>query len=358
MLKRDEPLAIYMEGATDNLIGKMGFGILRYSPNPIACVIDSERAGEDAADVTGIPRSAPIVASVKEAVEKGAKVLILGTAPPGGLIPAEWYPAIDEAIASGLSIVNGLHDLLAPRYRDLQPGQYIWDVRVEPKGIGVATGAARYIPNKRVLMIGTDMGIGKMTTGLELYRSLKEHGVRTEFVATGQIGITITGRGIPLDAVRVDYAGGAMEKAVLEASQGENGEVTEVVIVEGQGALAHPGSSANLPLIRGTMPTHLVLCHKAGQTHLQKVEDVEIPPLSSYIRLYEDLATVGGLFPRPLTVGIALNTSHLDDHDAICAMAKVERETGLMTVDPVRFGPDRLANTLMGLIPQPCHRNC
>jgi len=358
MLKRDEPLAIYMEGATENPFGKMGFGVLRYSPNPIACVIDSEKAGRNAADCTVVPRSAPVVASVREAIDKGAKVLVLGIAPTGGLIPAAWIPAIDEAITSGLSIVNGLHDLLAPRYRDLKPGQYIWDVRVEPKGIGVATGAARHLPNKRVLMIGTDMAIGKMTTGLELYRSLKEHGVRTEFVATGQIGITITGRGVPLDAVRVDYAGGAMEKAVLEASKGEDGELTEVVIVEGQGALSHPGSTANLPLIRGTMPTHFVLCHKAGQTHLQKLEDIEIPSLTSYIRLYEDLATVGGTFPRPTTVGIALNTSHLDYHDAICAMAKVERETGLMTVDPVRFGPDRLANTLMGLVPQPCYRNC
>jgi uncharacterized NAD-dependent epimerase/dehydratase family protein len=191
-------------------------------------------------------------------------------------------------------------------------------------------------------MIGTDMAIGKMTAGLELYRVLRERGVKTEFVATGQIGITITGRGVPLDAVRVDYAGGAMEKAVLEASEGG----TEVVIVEGQGALAHPGSTANLPLTRGTMPTHLILCHKAEQTHLQKLTDVPIPPLGDYVRLYEEMATVGGIFPRPTTIGIALNTSHLDDHAAICAMAKIERETGLMTVDPVRFGPDRLANAL------------
>lgn len=342
MLKRDEPLAIYMEGATTNSVGKMGFGILRYSANPIACVIDSEQAGRDARELTGIPRSAPVVGTVAEAVAKGAKVLVLGIAPAGGLIPEDWYPIIDEAIASGLSVVNGLHDQLSPRYPHLTNGQYIWDIRVEPKDIGVATGAARHLPNKRVLMIGTDMAIGKMTAGLELYRVLRERGVRTEFVATGQIGITITGRGVPLDAVRVDYAGGAMEKEVVEASQD-----CDVVIVEGQGALAHPGSSANLPLLRGTMPTHLILCHRAGATHLQKLPDVEMPPLGEYIRLYESLATVGGLFPRPTTVGIALNTSGLDDHAAICEMAKIERETGLMTVDPVRFGPDRLANNLM-----------
>ncbi len=348
MLKRDEPLAIFMEGATRNSIGKMGFGILRYSPNPIACVIDSEQAGRDAAELTGIPRNAPVVSSVREAIEKGAKVLVLGIAPAGGLIPPDWYPLIDEAISAGMSVVNGLHDLLGPRYRDLGQGQYVWDIRVEPSDIGVATGAANHLPAKRVLMIGTDMAIGKMTAGLELYRALRERGVATEFVATGQIGITITGRGVPLDAIRVDYAAGAMEKAVVEASEGG----TEIIIVEGQGALAHPGSTANLPLLRGSMPTHLVLCHRAGQTYLQKLPDVPVPNLADYIRLYEDLASVGGTFPRPTTVGIALNTSHLDDHAAICAMAHVERETGLMTCDPVRFGPDRLANNLMGLTPK------
>lgn len=348
MLKREEPIAIYMEGSTLISNGKMGFGILRYSPNPIACVIDSEQAGKDAAELTGIPRNAPVVANVQEAIAKGAKVLVLGIAPAGGLIPTDWYPVIDEAIAEGMSVVNGLHDLLGPRYGNLSGGQYVWDIRVEPSDIGVATGAASSLLSKRVLMIGTDMAIGKMTAGLELYRSLRERGVSTEFVATGQIGITLTGRGVPLDAIRVDYAAGAMEKAVVEASAGG----TEIVIVEGQGALAHPGSTANLPLLRGTMPTHLVLCHRAGQTHLQKLADVAIPHLGDYIRLYEDLASVGGTFPRPTTIGIALNTSHLDDHDAICAMAQVERETGLMTCDPVRFGPDRLVNNLVGLTPK------
>lgn len=348
MLRREEPIAIFMQGATQNSIGKMGFGVLRYSPNPIACVIDSDQAGRDSEEVTGIPRKAPIVSTIREAKSKGAKVLLLGIAPPGGLIPADWYPVIEEAIAEGMSVVNGLHDLLSPRFNNLPDGQYIWDIRVEPSDIGVATGAASKLQSKRVLMIGTDMAIGKMTAGLELYRALRERGVSTEFVATGQIGITLTGRGVPLDAVRVDYAAGAMEKAVVEASEGG----TEIVIIEGQGALAHPGSTANLPLLRGTMPTHLVLCHRAGQTHLQKLSNVAIPHLGDYIRLYEDLASVGGTFPRPTTIGIALNTSHLDDHDAICAMAQVERETGLMTCDPVRFGPDRLANNLVGLTPK------
>ena len=54
MLARHQPLAIYMEGALGELFGKMGYGILRYSPNPVVAVIDSRKAGADLAAITGI----------------------------------------------------------------------------------------------------------------------------------------------------------------------------------------------------------------------------------------------------------------------------------------------------------------
>lgn len=341
MLDRRDPLAVYMEGQVQGNVGKMGLGVLRYSPNPIACVIDSVTAGRDACDVTGIPRTCPIVASIEEAVALGAKAFVLGIAPPGGSIPPDWYPVIDEAWHAGLSIVNGLHDLLAPRYaHPKRPGQFVWDIRIEPPGLGVGGGHAAELANTRVLMIGTDMAVGKMTAGLEIVRSARERGISTEFVATGQIGITITGRGVPLDAVRVDFASGSIEAEVLRAQD------AQLVIVEGQGALIHPGSTANLPLLRGTCPTHLVLCARAGQTHLARVPHIAIPPLGDYIRLYEDLAEACGTFPRPVTVAVCLNTFHLGAAEGASATRALEDLVGLPVVDPVRDGCERVVDAL------------
>lgn len=340
MLKRDQKLAIYMERELTGDAGKMGFGVLRYSPQEIACVIDSEHAGKGVQEIIDTPRDCPVVSSITEAKALGAEVLVLGIAPPGGQIPAEWMPVIDEAVASGLSIINGLHDLLAPRYPALSAGQWVWDVRVEPAGLGVASAKAAGLNNLRVLMIGTDMAIGKMTAGLEIYRAARERGIRTEFVATGQIGITVTGRGVPLDAVRVDFASGAIEKEVMAAAD------AELIIVEGQGALIHPGSTANLPLLRGSCPTHLILCHKAGQTHLRRVPEIAIPDLRSYCRLYEDLAEACGTFPRPKTCAIALNTSHLAEEEAVQLMDRMAEETGYFVQDPVRFDAEGFLETL------------
>jgi uncharacterized NAD-dependent epimerase/dehydratase family protein len=97
------------------------------------------------------------------------------------------------------------------------------------------------------------------------------------------------------------------------------------------------------------MPTHLVLCHRAGQTHLTSLTHIPLPPLGDFIRLYEDLATGGGVFPRPATVAVALNTAHIaDDADALRACEELEQELGLPVADPVRHGPEKLLAPIIG----------
>ena len=342
LLKREQRIAIYMQSAVQGPAGKMGFGMLRYSPNPIVCLIDSDFAGQNARDLTGIDRDCPIVATVDEAKALGAEVFALGIAPPGGLIPPPWFKDIDRAAELGMCLLNGLHDLLGPRYSNLQPGQWVWDIRIEPEGLSPATGAALTLTNMRVLMIGQDMAIGKMTAGLEIYKTARDRGINTEFIATGQIGITVTGRGVPLDAVRIDFAAGSIEREVMAVKD------ADLVIIEGQGSLGHPGSSANLPLLRGSMPTHLVMCAKYGATSLRLYEHIPLAPMGALCRLYEDLASACGVFPRPTTVGVALNTSGLKtDAEARDACDKISQEVGLPVTDPVRFGTEILVDALL-----------
>ena len=68
-------------------------------------------------------------------------------------------------------------------------------------------------------------------------------GWRSKFVATGQTGVMLEGDGVALDAVRVDFAAGAVEQAVLRY-----GKNYDILHIEGQGSLLHPGSTATLPL--------------------------------------------------------------------------------------------------------------
>ena len=332
MLDPSVPLAIYLEDALGLDFGKMGYGILRYSPNPVACVIDSNHAGKQVCDVVNSPRNAPVVATLQEAIDLGAKALVLGTAPSGGVIPDSWRPIISQTIERGLSLVNGLHEPLAPQFPNLRPGQVIWDIRQEPKNLKPGNGAARFLTNRRILTVGTDMAVGKMTASLEIQKSARAMGIDAAFLATGQIGIALSGAGVPLDAVRVDYASGSIEQETLKYKD------SEWVIVEGQGSLVHPGSTATLPLLRGSMPTDLILCVRAGQTHLTRSMEVPIPmpPLRNLIRLYEDLASVNGNFPAARVRGIAVNSGHLPESDASDHIRQIADESGLVACDTVR----------------------
>lgn len=340
MLKRTDKLALLCEGALSDNSSKMAHGLLKYSLNKIVCAIDSQCVCDDIAAIMPGGQSCPSVATVDEATALGANVVVLGVATSGGYIPSEWYPVLDRAVENGMSLVNGLHERLNERYAQLRNGQWIWDVRVEPSELQIAEGLAAKLNNKRLLMIGTDMAIGKMTAGLQIHKAARDMGLNAEFVATGQIGIVISGRGVALDAVRIDFAAGAIEREVMACQD------AELVIVEGQGSLINPSSSANMPLIRGSMPTHLVMCHQAGKESLRRFPHIRIPPLDQLMTLYQDLAEACCTFCRPVPAGICLNTAHLPEDEALKAIAEYEAKYGWPCTDPVRFGADKIVEVL------------
>jgi uncharacterized NAD-dependent epimerase/dehydratase family protein len=338
----DRRLALLMHEAVLGSAGKMGFGLLRYSDAQIACVIDRETAGQSLATLTGITRPVPIVATIADALALGADTLVPAIAPAGGILPDDWRLEICEGLRGGMSLVNGLHERMAEAddFRAaLTPSAWIWDVRVEPDGLPNGLGRARELVAKRILTVGTDMAIGKMTTSLELHKAAQRRGLASAFVATGQIGICISGTGIALDAVRVDFASGGVEWATLEAAKSN----PEVIWVEGQGSVLHPASTAWLPLIRGSVPTQMILCHRAGQDAVLRAPWVKIPPLKEVAALYE--AICAPILPA-CVVGIALNCGHLTDSEARAACAQTEAETGLPTTDVVRFGGERLLESV------------
>ncbi|TAI49821.1 DUF1611 domain-containing protein [Flagellimonas allohymeniacidonis] len=331
-----------MEGALDHDSGKMGFGLMRFSKHPIVCIIDSKFKGKTVRQAVGLPYDIPVVGSIEEAISKKAEIMVLGIAPSGGKFPDVWTAPVSRALSQGLSLINGLHDDLNARFGHLLKQNVIWDVRKPKPSYPIATGKAADLNNKRILMIGTDMAAGKMTAGLELYSALKKQGVNVGFVPTGQIGITLMGNGIPLDAIKVDQAAGAVEEAVLK----ESGR--EIVIIEGQGSLAHPGSSATLPLIRGAQPTNFILCHKAAHENLRyPVSHIPIPPLNEFIKLNEAVAEVCGSQTKAKTLGVALNTTGLDEITAKEKVEEVERVTGLPATDVIRFGVEKLVETII-----------
>ena len=153
------------------------------------------------------------------------------------------------------------------------------------------------------------------------------------------------GWGIAVDAVVADFLAGAAERLVLEgAKRGD------LLWVEGQGSLVHPYYSAvTLGLYHGAMPHLLVLCHKAGDTHIEELPGHPIPPLPDLVELYERVA----LPARPARVAaIALNTMNLAEEAAARrAIAEAEEAVQLVADDPVRFDAGRLVDAVLERLP-------
>lgn len=345
MLTAQARVAILLHEGILGTQGKTGLALLRYTDADVVAVIDHQCSGQSLASLTGIASSAPIVGSVAAALEFQPSVIAIGIAPAGGQLPQAWIEELRTAVMAGVAIANGLHTQLAS-HPVLQPylksPSQIWDIRQEPPGLKIASALAQRLACQRVLTVGTDMSVGKMSTSLELHRAGLRRGLRSKFLGTGQAGIMISGGGVPLDAVRVDFAAGAVENLVMEQA-----DSADILQIEGQGSLLHPGSTATLPLIRGSQPSHLILVHRAGQTSIRHHPQVQIPPLEKVVHLYETVAEAGGAFHAPRVAAIALNTGHLSPEDADSAIASLRSQTGLPCTDVVRYGGDDLLDAIL-----------
>src|SRR4051794_21888412 len=103
-------LALFTGGQFAQSHAKTAHGILRYGEREVLAVVDALSAGSTAAAVVPYARrDTPIVATIAEAVDLGANVLVIGVAPFGGALTDEWRLALLEAISAGLDVEAGLH---------------------------------------------------------------------------------------------------------------------------------------------------------------------------------------------------------------------------------------------------------
>jgi uncharacterized NAD-dependent epimerase/dehydratase family protein len=333
---------ILAEGRSgDPHFGKTARGVMRYAPEKVACLLDTERVGET-------EEGFPIVGTVEDALAFGPDTALVGVATQGGRFPPAWQGLLRASIERGLDVENGLHEFLTddPELVELaqRHGVELRDLRRPPPGLNVPTGENLEVAAQIVLTVGSDCAIGKMTVALELVKEARRHGVAAEFVPTGQTGIAIAGWGIAVDAVVADFLAGAAETLVVEGHRRGG----ELLIVEGQGSLVHPQySGVTLGLLHGSAPHVLVLCHRAGQRFVNDDERFPIAPLRDLVDLHERMS----LLARPAKVAaIALNTRDLDEDDARAAVSEAEDETGLPAGDPVRFGAESLAGIFISQV--------
>jgi uncharacterized NAD-dependent epimerase/dehydratase family protein len=341
-----ERLAVLTAGLLADGAAKTAHGVIRYGRREVVAVVDHAQAGRTADDVVPyVDRPVPVVATVREARELGADVLLVGVAPAGGKLDASGRAPLLEAIALGLDVEAGLHSVLAedPELAAAAAarGVELRDLRAAPSDLDIPGDAARRPGARVVHSVGSDCAIGKMSVTLELDHEARRRGLESVFVPTGQTGIAIAGWGIAVNHVLSDYLAGAARRLVDEGA-----ERGDLLGIEGQGSLLHPAySGVTLGLLHGSHPDVLLLCHRAGADRIEDYPETAIPPLPEVVRAYEDAAA----WVRPAPVAaLALNTAGLDDAEALTEAGDA---TGLPADDVVRYGPARVLDAILDAIP-------
>jgi len=339
-MSRDRRILILGEGFShDSHYGKTMRGIIRYGPDPVVAILDSQRAGEEHEGI-------PIVGTVDDALRFGPTVAVVGVATQGGRFPPAWRDLLKTSIRAGLEVESGLHEFISddPELTELarERGVELHDLRKPPAGLSVPTGANLEVDATIVLTVGSDCAIGKKTVAVELDLEARRRGLDSVFVPTGQTGIAIAGWGIAVDAVVSDFLAGAAEWLVVEGARRGG----KLLFVEGQGSLVHPMySGVTLGLVHGAVPHAFVLCHAAGSTEIEGCPGHAIPPLADLVELHERIS----LPARKAKVAcIAVNTAALaGDEEARRVISEIAEETGLPADDPVRFGAQHLLDALL-----------
>lgn len=335
---------IFSEGQFGTPASKTGNSVIRYSAANVAAVLDSRLAGKRVSDVLGYGGDIPIVPTVTEGILRGADSLMVGIAVAGSELPADARAAIREAIDAGMHIWNGLHTFVAddPELGHLAAKKKVevHDVRRPPDDLPVGAGRVRELEQTVVLAVGSDANIGKMTVMLQLRDAMVKRGVRVSFAPTGQTGIFIDGWGICVDAVVADFIAGAAEAVTIQGARDN-----DIVLVEGQGSILHPGySGVSLGLLHGSLPHALIACHQPTRKTFRHNAWLPIPPIDEVIALHEALANP----LRPVkTIGVSLNTAEMSDRDARAEIDRVAELTGVPTTDPVRYDPAPLMDAVL-----------
>jgi len=326
------PYLLFLGDAPDQLAAKVAQGIKDWRPENAVGQFRMDGCGADVgiADMT-----------LEEAKLAGAKTLVIGVANRGGYISKAWKEVLVKALQMGFDIASGLHNLLRDEDELMAAarvnGQTLFDVRIPSVAYPIANGKKR--TGKRCLAIGTDCSVGKMYTALAMDIEMQNRGMKSTFRPTGQTGILITGGGVPLDAVIADFMAGAVEYLTPD------NDADHWDHIEGQGSLFHVSySGVTMALIHGGQPDALILAHEPTRTHMRGLPDYDLPSLETLRDTALPIARVAN--PNCQIAGIAVNTQHLSEDEAVAYMAQVEARMGLPTVDTFRHGAARLVDAL------------
>lgn len=313
-------------------------------------VLDATQPAGGDAGVTldGRARGVPFFASVGEALRSAdaPDTLVVGIAVPGGRLPESVRAPLLEGARAGLTLVNGLHDLLADdpelRAAAAASGARLVDVRApKPRAeLHFWTGAIARVRAPRLAVLGTDVALGKRTTARRLVEACRRADLHAEMIYTGQTGWLQGGRyGFVLDSTLNDFVAGELEHAIVSCDRETH---PDVIVIEGQSSLRNPSGPCGAELIVSGQARGVIVQHAPARRTYKGLPDWPIAPLQ------EELALIALFGARVLAV--ALNEQGLTDAQAEAARQELQAVLRVPVVRPLRDDAETGIAALLPLV--------
>ena len=344
-MSQKKKIVILSHGAFNYIKNKTGNMLIRYRTDEVIALLDRTKSGMTANDELGYGGNIPVLDNFDACIDLEPDTLVIGNASQGGFISDDYRAEVIKAIEFGCDIISGMHHFINDDVEFVQLAEKhnvsLFDLRRPPDPPNFPKGSwhKRKIPV--LLIVGTDCDTGKMTTAWEVSERLKSRGRKVEFIGTGQTGILLSGAGVPIDAVKADFMAGEIEHLIDKVS-----EDTELIIVEGQGALTNQYyAGVTLGLLHGAMPDYLLMTHDPARD--LDVTDYPMATMRLVMDMHLDLMSN---FKKSKFIGINLLTFKLSDEDAKKEIDKVKEEYSMATTDLIRYGSNELIETIEDLL--------
>ena len=344
-MSQKKKIVILSHGAFNYIKNKTGNMLIRYRTEEVVAVLDRTKSGITAYDELGYGENIPVLDNFDDCIDFKPDTLVIGNASQGGFISDDYRAEVIKAIEFGCDIISGMHHFINDDVEFVQLAEKhnvsLFDLRRPPDPPNFPKGSwhKRKIPV--LLIVGTDCDTGKMTTAWEVSERLKSRGRKVEFIGTGQTGILLSGAGVPIDAVKADFMAGEIEHLIDKVS-----EDTELIIVEGQGALTNQYyAGVTLGLLHGAMPDYMLMTHDPARD--LDVTDYPMATMRLVMDMHLDLMSN---FKKSKFIGINLLTLKLSDEDAKKEIDKVKEEYSMATTDLIRYGSNELIETIEDLL--------
>ncbi len=341
----DGTAIVVCDGLFATANAKTAHGLVRGTDRyRILAVIDAPSAGRDAGEVLdGRPRGIPVHAAIADALRALGAIpdfCVVGVATSGGRVTAGLRALLREALESGMSLVNGLHEFLSddPELMSIagRKGLTIRDVRKTARrgDLHFWNGSILRVGTPRIAVLGTDCALGKRTTARFLLEACRGAGIRTELVFTGQTGwMQGAPFGFILDSVPNDFVSGELEHAVVSCWEAAK---PELILIEGQSSLRNPSGPCGSELLLSGRARGVILQHAPARREYEGLEGLglAIPPVSDEIALIRQFGA--------RTLAVTLNGEGSTLEGLRAHQRRLEAELGVPVVLPLEEGVSAL----------------